>query len=39
MTDIEALDNIDFHELNNEIENICRVQNRPVKRIFGLIHR
>lgn len=34
MTDIEALDNIDFHELNNEIENICRVQNRPVKRIF-----
>ena len=34
MTDIEALENIDFQELNNEIENICRAQNKPVKRIF-----
>lgn len=34
MSYIENLENIDFHELNNEIEIICRVQNRPVKRIF-----
>lgn len=34
MAELEFLDNLDFHELNNEIENICRVQNKPVRRIF-----
>lgn len=34
MTELEALDNLDFQELNNEIENICRVQNKPVRRVF-----
>lgn len=34
MIEIEAFENIDFHEINNEIENICRSQNRPVKKMF-----
>lgn len=34
MIEIEAFENIDFNELNNEIENICRSQNRPVKKMF-----
>lgn len=32
--DIEARDDIDFRELNYEIERICEVQNKPVRRIF-----
>lgn len=34
MIEIEAFENIDFNELNTEIENICRIQNRPVKKMF-----
>lgn len=34
MIEIEAFENIDFNELNNEIENICRSQNRAVKKMF-----
>lgn len=32
--DIEARNDIDFRELNYEIERICEVQNKPVRRIF-----
>ncbi|MBQ8864624.1 MAG: DUF1669 domain-containing protein [Bacteroidaceae bacterium] len=32
--DIEAREDIDFRELNYEIERICEVQNKPVRRIF-----
>ena len=32
--DIETRDDIDFRELNYEIERICEVQNKPVRRIF-----
>lgn len=32
--DIEQRDDIDFRELNYEIEQICEVQNKPVKRFF-----
>ena len=32
--DIEAREDIDFRELNYEIERICEVQNKPVRRFF-----
>ena len=32
--DIELRDDVDYRELNYEIEKICEVQNKPVKRIF-----
>lgn len=32
--DIEERDDIDFRELNYEIERICEVQNKPVRRVF-----
>ena len=32
--DIEQRDDVDYRELNYEIEKICEVQNKPVKRIF-----
>lgn len=32
--DIEAREDVDFRELNYEIERICEVQNKPVRRIF-----
>lgn len=32
--DLELRDDIDYQELNYEIERICEVQNKPVKRIF-----
>ena len=32
--EIEASDDIDFRELNYEIERICEVQNKPVRRFF-----
>lgn len=32
--EIEERDDIDFRELNYEIERICEVQNKPVRRIF-----
>lgn len=32
--DIETREDIDFHELNYEIERICEVQNKPVRRFF-----
>lgn len=32
--DIEARDDIDFRELNYEIERICEVQNKPVRRFY-----
>ena len=32
--DLEQRDDIDYQELNYEIERICEVQNKPVKRIF-----
>ena len=32
--DIEQRDDVDYRELNYEIEQICEVQNKPVKRFF-----
>ena len=32
--DIEARNDVDFRELNYEIERICEVQNKPIRRIF-----
>lgn len=32
--DIEAREDIDFRELNYEIERICEVQNKPIRRFF-----
>lgn len=32
--DIEQRDDVDYRELNYEIEHICEVQNKPVKRFF-----
>lgn len=32
--EIEQRDDIDYRELNYEIEQICEIQNRPVKRFF-----
>lgn len=32
--DIEAREDIDFRELNYEIERICEIQNKPVRRFF-----
>ena len=32
--DIELRDDVDYRELNYEIEQICEVQNKPVKRFF-----
>lgn len=32
--DIELRDDVDYRELNYEIEKICEIQNKPVKRIF-----
>lgn len=32
--DIEAREDIDFRELNYEIERICEVQNKPVRRFY-----
>lgn len=32
--DIEARNDVDFRELNYEIERICEVQNKPVRRFF-----
>ena len=32
--DIEVRNDIDFRELNYEIERICEVQNKPVRRVF-----
>ncbi|MBQ3594248.1 MAG: DUF1669 domain-containing protein [Bacteroidales bacterium] len=32
--DIEVRDDVDFRELNYEIERICEVQNKPIRRIF-----
>ena len=32
--DIETREDIDFRELNYEIERICEVQNKPVRRFF-----
>lgn len=32
--DIEQRDDVDYRELNYEIERICEVQNRPVRRFF-----
>jgi len=34
MSDIEGRDDVDYRELNEEIENICKTQNRPIRRIF-----
>ena len=32
--EIEQIDDVDYRELNYEIEQICEVQNKPVKRFF-----
>jgi hypothetical protein len=32
--DIEAREDVNFHELNYEIERICEVQHRPIRRVF-----
>lgn len=32
--DIEARTDVNFHELNYEIERICEVQNKPIRRVF-----
>lgn len=32
--EIEQIDDVDYRELNYEIEQICKVQNKPVKRFF-----
>lgn len=32
--DIEVRDDVDFRELNYEIERICEVQNKPIRRFF-----
>lgn len=32
--DIEQRDDVDYRELNYEIEQICEIQNKPVKRFF-----
>ena len=32
--DIEARADVNFHELNYEIERICEVQNKPIRRVF-----
>lgn len=32
--DIEARNDVDFRELNYEIERICEVQNKPIRRFF-----
>lgn len=32
--DIEVRDDVDFRELNYEIERICEIQNKPIRRFF-----
>ena len=32
--EIEGLENIDFRELNYEVEQISKIQNRPIRKIF-----
>lgn len=32
--DIEAREDVNFHELNYEIERICTIQNKPIRRVF-----
>ena len=34
--DVEAMDNVNVHELNYEIERICEVQGIPTKRVFSV---
>ena len=34
MSEIEERNDVDYRELNEEIENICKTQNRPIRRIF-----
>ncbi|MCM1141054.1 MAG: phospholipase D-like domain-containing protein [Muribaculum sp.] len=34
MSDIEERNDVNYRELNEEIANICKVQNRPIKRVF-----
>lgn len=32
--EIESRDDVDFRELNYEIERICEIQNKPIRRVF-----
>lgn len=34
--DIEARADVNFHELNYEIERICEVQNKPIRRVYEI---
>ena len=34
MSEIEERNDVNYRELNEEIENICKTQNRPIRRIF-----